>query len=252
VKNERELKSATENLQLIIQSKLANLNNAVSDAAKKIAKSGLQSDQTRGILNGLCKKYPYLLDCSVADPQGKMITIAPEEYRRYEGTDTATTETSKKFFAGFSENKKPMLSNIFRAVEGIDAVVLVWPVIKEKGDLLGYVSALCKPEALLEGTIGPAAEIRAIEVNVRQIDGMVIYCSNGKEIGKNLLTDPRYKDYPELLAMGEKMVTQKTGSAEYTYISDATGQPVKKTAFWMSVGLHGTEWRLVSIAELGN
>jgi len=118
--------------------------------------------------------------------------------------------------------------------------------------LLGYVSALFKPEALLGGTIGPATEIRAIKVNVRQIDGMVIYCSNGKETGKNLLTDPRYKDYPELLAMGEKMVTQKTGSAEYTYISDSTGQPVKKTAFWTTIGLHDTEWRLVSIVELGN
>ena len=75
VKNARELKSATENIQSIIQSKLANLNNAVSDAAKKISKSGLQGEDTRGILNGLCKKYPYLVDCSTADPQGKMITV---------------------------------------------------------------------------------------------------------------------------------------------------------------------------------
>jgi hypothetical protein len=251
VKNARELKSATENIQSIIQSKLANLNNAVSDAAKKISKSGLQGEDTRGILNGLCKKYPYLVDCSTADPQGKMITVAPEAYRRYEGTDTATTEASKKFFAVFSENKKPMLSSVFKAVEGIDAVVLVWPIVTDKGELLGSVSALFKPEALLEGTIGPAAKVRAIKVNVAQTDGLTIYCSNGNETGKNLLTDQRYKDYPELVAMGEKMVAQKTGSAEYTFISDATGQPVKKTAFWTSVGLHDTEWRLASIAELG-
>jgi hypothetical protein len=33
VKNEKQLKSATENLQSIIQSKLLNLDNAVADAA---------------------------------------------------------------------------------------------------------------------------------------------------------------------------------------------------------------------------
>jgi len=252
VKNEQQLKSGTDNLQSIIQSKLLNLDNAVSAAAEKIAKSGLQGEETRGILNGLCKKYPYLLDCSAADPQGKMITVAPEEYRRYEGTDTATTEASKKFFAQLGENMTPMLSNIFRAVEGIDAVVLVWPLVTEKGESLGSVSALFKPGDLLAGTIGPAAETRAIKVNVMQLDGMVIYCSTGTETGKNVLTDPSYKNYPELIAQAEKIAAQKTGTGGYMYPDAATGKLVKKTIYWTSVGLHSTEWRLVSIAELGD
>jgi hypothetical protein len=178
--------------------------------------------------------------------------VAPEEYRRYEGTDTATTDATKKFFAQLSEKKTPVLSNIFRAVEGPDAVVLVWPVVTEKGELLGFVSALFKPGDLLEGTIAPAAETRAMKVNVMQLDGMVIYCSTGTETGKNVLTDPSYKNYPELIAQAEKIAAQKTGTGSYMYPDAATGQPVKKTAFWTTVGLHGTQWRLVSIAELGD
>jgi hypothetical protein len=252
VKDEKQLQSATENLQSIIQSKLMNLDNAVSGAAERIAKSGLQGEETRGILNGLCRKYSYLLDCSAADPRGKLVTVAPEEYRRYEGTDTATTEASKKFFAQLSENKTPVLSNIFRAVEGTDAVVLAWPVVTDKGELLGFISALFRPGDLLDGTIAPAAETRAIKVNVMQLDGMVIYCSTGTETGKNVLTDPSYKNYPELIAQAEKIAAQKTGTGGYMYPDAATGKPVKKTAFWTSVGLHGTAWRLVSIAELGD
>jgi len=252
VKNIRQMKSATENLQSIIQSKLLNLDNAVANAAEKIAKSGIQGEETRGILNGLCRKYPYLTDCSTSDPQGKMITVAPEAYRQYEGTETAITDASKQFFADFAQNRKPMLSNVFRAVEGVDAVVLVRPVITEDGVLLGMVSALFKPGDLLDGTIAPAAEVRAMKVNVAQTDGLTIYCSNGLETGKNLLTDPRYVNYPELEAMGKKMVAQQTGSAEYTFISDTTGRPVKKAAVWTTLALHGTEWRLVSIAELEN
>ena len=252
VKNEKQLQSATENLQSIIQSKLLNLDNAVSAAAEKIARSGLQGEETRGILTGLCKKYPYLLDCSTADPRGKMVAVAPGEYSRYEGSDTATTEASKKFLVGLSENKTPVLSNVFKSVEGPDAVVLVRPVVTEKDELLGVVSALFEPDALLGGTIGPAAEVRAIKVNVMQLDGMVMYCSTGTETGKNVLTDPSYKDYPELIAQAEKIAAQKTGTGGYVYPDAATGKLVKKTIYWTSIGLHGTEWRIVSIAELGN
>ena len=252
VKNEKQLQSATENLRSILQSKLLNLDNAVSAAAEKIAKSGLQGEETWGILNGLCKKYPYLLNCSAADPQGKMITVAPEQYRRYEGTDTANTEASKKFFAEFSENKKPMLSNVFRAVEGTDAVVLVWPVVTEKGELLGVVSALFKPKSLMDETIAPQAEVVALKVNVMQLDGMVIYCTTGTETGKNVLTDPSYKDFPDLIAQAVKIAAQKTGTGGYVYPDEATGRLMKKTIYWTSIGLHGTEWRIVSIAELGN
>lgn len=252
VKNAKELQRATENLQKISQSKLSNLNNAVSDAAQKIAKSGLQSEETREILNGLCKKYPYLIDFNASDPTGKMITVAPEEYRRFEGTETARTEASKQFFRDFNASRKPMLSSVFRAVEGFDAVVLVWPVITEQNEVLGSVSALFKPESLLDSSIKPQTKVRAIKVNVLQTDGLCIYCSNGTETGKNLFTDAVYKPYPELIAQGAIIVAQKSGDCTFTYPSVTTGQPVKKTACWTSMGLHGTEWRILSIAEFAD
>jgi hypothetical protein len=252
VKNEKQIKVATDNLQGIIQSKLLNLDNAVSAAAEKISKSGLQGEVTREILTGLCKKYPYLLDCSTADPRGKMITVAPGEYSRYEGVDTATTEASKIFLAGLSENKQPVLSDIFKSVEGPDAVVLVWPVVTEKGEMLGVVCAMFEPESLMGETIAPQAEVVALKVNVMQLDGMVIYCTTGTETGKNVITDPSYKDFPDLIAQAVKIAAQKTGTGGYVYPDAATGKLVKKTIYWTSIGLHGTEWRIVSIAELGN
>lgn len=251
VKNEQQIKAATNNLQGIIQSKLLNLDNAVSAAAGKIARSGLQGEETRAILNSLCKKYPYLLDCSTADPGGKMITVAPEEYRHYEGTGTATTEASKRFLAVLSENRTPVLSNIFRAVEGSDAIVLVRPVITEKGEMLGMVSALFTPRSLMDETIAPQARVVALKVNVMQLDGMVIYCSTGTETGKNVLTAPSYKEYPDLIQQAEKIAAQRTGTGGYIYPDPATGRLAQKTIYWTSIGLHGTEWRIVSIAELG-
>lgn len=250
VKTEKQLQSAVENMQKIIQSKLSNLNNAMSDAAKKIAASGLAGEETRNILNGLQRKYPYVTDWNTADPTGKMITVAPDAYRKYEGTEISTSEASRKMLKDLSVNKKPMLSSMFRAVEGIDAVVLVWPIVSEKGEYLGNIAALFKPADLMAGTIGPAAKIRAMEVDVTQTDGRTVYSTRAADDSTNILTDPQFKQYPELLAMATKMASEKTGSAKYTYPSHATGQPVKKTAFWTTVGLHGTEWRMLGVAEL--
>jgi hypothetical protein len=248
VKNEKQLQSATENMGKLIQSKLSNLDNALSDAAVKMARTGLTGDGAREILEGLCKKYPYLVDCAAQDNRGTMVTLAPESARQYEGINTSKNEVSTEFFA----NKEPLLSNMFRAVQGFDAIVVVRPIITEKGELMGSVSGLFRPEALLDDIIRPQAEVRAIKVNVVQTDGLCIYCSNGAETGKNVLTDPSYKAYPELVAQGAKMTSQKTGSASYIFPSVKTGQPVKKTMTWVSVGLHGTDWRIASIAELGN
>jgi len=248
VKNEKQLQSATENMGKFIQSKLSNLDNALDDASVKIAQSGLTGDETREILEGLCKRYPYLVDCAAQDNRGTMVTLAPDSARQYEGINTSKNEVSTEFFA----NKEPLFSNMFKAVQGFDAIVLVRPVITEKGELLGSVSALFKPDDLLDSMIKPQAEVRAIKVNVLQTDGLCIYCSNGTETGKNLLTDASYKGYPDLVAQGAKIVAQKSGSCTFNYPSVASGQVVKKTACWTSVGLHGNEWRIISIAEFEN
>jgi hypothetical protein len=137
-------------------------------------------------------------------------------------------------------------------VEGPDAVVLVRPVVTEKGELLGVVSALFKPKALMDETIAPQAAVVALKINVMQLDGMVIYCTTGTETGKNVLTDPSYKDFPDLIAQAVKIAAQKTGTGGYVYPDEATGRLMKTTIYWTSIGLHGTEWRIVSIAELGN
>jgi hypothetical protein len=85
-----------------------------------------------------------------------------------------------------------------------------------------------------------------IEVNLLQLDGLTIFGSTG-ETGKNILTDPEFKPYGELVALGTRMVDQESGMGSYTITSHATGKTVKKQAFWVSIKLHGTAWRLLSI-----
>jgi len=244
--HEGQLKTTALQVQEAVQLELDNLDSDLSGAASELSRTGLSGPEARQILNGLCSKHPFVIDSCTTDVAGKMVTVAPEAYSSYEGSDISTQDPVVKM----RETKEPVLSQIFPVVENIDAVVLMWPIFSEKGDFIGSLSALFKPEALLATEVEPVLKGTDIEVNVMQLDGLTIYDSEGADTGKNLLTDPSFQAYKELVELGARIAAEESGSGSYTFINHATGKPVKKQAFWVIVGLHDTAWRLVSVQQV--
>ena len=244
--HEGQLKTTALQVQEAVQLELDNLDSDLSGAASELSRTGLSGPEARQILNGLCSKHPFVIDSCTTDVAGKMVTVAPEAYSSYEGSDISTQDPVVKM----RETKEPVLSQIFPVVENIDAVVLMWPIFSEKGDFIGSLSALFKPEALLATEVEPVLKGTDIEVNVMQLDGLTIYDSEGADTGKNLLTDPSFQAYKELVELGARIAAEESSSGSYTFINHATGKPVKKQAFWVSVGLHDTAWRLVSVQQV--
>src|SRR4030043_1595744 len=246
VNQEEQLRATTLQIQQAVQTELDNLDGDMSAAASELSGTALSGPEARQILNGLCSKYPFIIDCLTADAAGKMVTVAPDAYSSYEGSDISTQDVTVKF----NETKKPLLSQMFPAVEGMDAVVLIWPILSEKGEFMGTLSALFKPETLFAETVEPMIKGTGIALNVIQLDGLSIYDSEYADTGKNLLTDPTFQPYKELVELGTKMVAQESGSGGYTFINHATGKTAKKQAFWVSVGLHDTVWRVASVQQV--
>lgn len=244
--HEGQLKITTLQIQKAVQLELDNLDSDLSGAASELSRTGLSGPEARQILNGLYSKHTFIIDCLTADVAGKIVAVAPEAYSSYEGSDISTQDPTVKF----KETKEPMLSQVFRAVEGMDAVVIMWPILSDKGDFIGSLSALFKPETLLAMVAEPMLKGTGIALNVMQLDGLNIYDSEGADTGKNLFTDPSFQPYKDLVALGARIVAQESGTGSYTFISQTTGKQVKKQVFWASAGLHGTEWRLVSVQEV--
>ncbi len=240
VSQEGQLKTTALQIQKAVKSQLDNLDRDVSATASQLSRTGLSGPEAKQILNGLSGKYSFLIDCVTADTAGKLVTVAPDAYSRYEGSDISQQDITVKF----NETKKPGLSQMFRAVEGMDAVVIMWPVLSGKGDFIGSVSALFKPETLFTGVAGPILQGTNIALNVIQLDGLNIYDSQGGDTGKNLFTDPSLQSYTDLVTLGHKMVAEESGTGSYTYPDQSTGQTVKKNDFWTTVKLHDTAWRL--------
>ena len=214
------LKDITTQIQNTVQTELDYLDQDMSAMATQLSGTGLSGPEARQILNLLYSKHPFLTDCLTADPSGKIATVAPEDYIKYEGTDISGQPITIKF----RETKQPMLSQLFTAVEGTEGVVIIWPILSDKGDFMGSLSALFVPELFLEAASRPALDGTGIGLDVMQLDGLNLYDSAGVDTGTNLFTSPELQPFTELIAMGHKMVARESGWGSYTITDHATGQ----------------------------
>jgi len=242
------LATAATGAQKAVQTRLDLLDSDMSGAAGRLSTLPLNGPEARQLLNELYSRQPGIIDLVATDAAGTMVTFVPDSYKKYEGRFVGDDEKMKNF----NLDKKPVLSPMFRTVEGVDALVIMWPVFSDKGVFTGSLSALFRPDQLFAPEFKKVTGESGIEFVILQTDGLLLFNTGGAETGNNLFTHPMYQQSPELLALGKAMVAQESGSGPYTYISSDTLQQFKKQATWVSAGLHGINWRLIAITESGS
>lgn len=230
---------------------LSKMDADLAVAAEGLSETGLHSPEARKILHDLCRSAPYRVDCAAVDSSGRMLTVEPEEYRRFEGANISKQEQVIRL----RESKKRVFSKVIRTVEGFDAVDIEHPVFSPKGKFAGSVSLLIRPESLLSGVAAPLVQGLPVDVWAMQKDGRIIYDPDEEEVGRMLFDDPIYKPFPQLLSLGMTISKERSGSGSYEFLGSGLKKPVKKEAYWTTVGLYDTEWRLVvthTLAEDGS
>ena len=224
-----------------IDALFAKLNSELARAAGELDKTGLAGPAAGKILGDLCAANPEIIDCAAVDAKGIMLTVEPGEYKSFEGADISSQEQVIEV----RRTKAPVLSKVFRCVEGFEAVDMEYPVILPDGRFAGAVSALLRPEFILAAIIVPALQGLPFDVWLMQQDGRILYDREHEEIGRMLFDDRLYKPFPSLLEIGRKIASQETGRGTYEFLGRDLTAPVKKETFWTSVGIYGARWRLV-------
>lgn len=238
-----EIPPVLPELEKEITAEFNKIDRDLARVAGTLSEKNLKTAGTRKMLGDLCRSYAYAVDCAVVDRSGSMVLVVPGEYAKFEGSDISAQEQIIRL----RESKKPVMSNVIKTVEGIDAVDLERPVFSSDGELAGSVSMLFKPETMLAAIISPVIQGMPVDVWLMQKDGRILYDPDEAEVGLMLFDDPLYKPYPQLLALGNLMAREKSGSGSYEFLGPGLKKPVMKDAHWTTVGLHGTEWRLVVI-----
>ena len=145
------------------------------------------------------------------------------------------------------KNKKPVLSNMFIAVEGIYGVTLQYPVLSSGGALTGSVSAFFKPQDFFSPLAESILKDSSLEVWVVDDNGTVIYDQDERKIGRNVLTEESYKTYPGYIAFVRAMINKNSGRGNYESPAKELNRTIKKEGAWRSVGLYGTKWHIAVV-----
>jgi hypothetical protein len=227
-----------------ITAELHRLDTGLKKAAENLGQTGLTSDQARRILANLCGDFDYAADCAAVDMQGKMVTIEPAPYRQFEGKDIYDQEQVQRIL----KSGKPVLSSVFRSVEGFPAVDVEYPVVTSTGKRLGQVSVLFQPEKMLGKIIAPLVQGTPSNIWVMEKKGRILYDADNRQIGLHLFTSSLYSPNKSLILLGRRISALPEGKGIYRFRRTSSSEEVVvKNAAWQSVSLYGNDWRLVAI-----
>ena len=186
-----------------------------------------------------------------------MVAVEPAANHKFSGSDISGQEQVKRLW----ETGRPVISSVFMSVEGFPALDLEWPVFpasnqdsyqslegrvfNRQDELIGSVSLLIKQELLCQlcrpriaGTAAGNdghAERRLHRLRQRHLPNrpQCLYRPLLSGFHRGYLTRPG-----EQLPKGPGLGPTLPGSGPLQ-------KQVLKRSVWTTVGLHGTEWRLI-------
>lgn len=226
----------------IINSELQKLDSVVLDACQKLSGTGLTGAAVEQILNEIyTQNSDIIVNAATADKNDILLAVQPSNYSDIIGEDITDQEQNIEMH----QTMRPAISNLIQLVEGFPGIVMVAPVFNSNGLFIGSLSIVFLPYELIHPIVKDSVQ-GIYTIYALQKNGTLIY-DDSPEQGKNVFTDEEYQGYTELQAFIHTVVNTQSGYGTYSYFDDLSpSRPlVNKEAFWTTIGIHNTEWRLV-------
>ncbi len=227
----------------VIGDALRRVDQTTATATEIIGNTGLDSAETRLTLMEICSAEGAAIDCSTINTNGVLVAVEPSEYSSAEGADISEQEQWKRL----RDSQQPVLSLLFKAVEGMWALDFEHPINDRSGLWQGSVSMLIDHVRLVNDALTSLSPDDRYQIMLMQVDGTILYDSDPEQIGRNTFTDPIYADFTSLLALAQQVVDEPVGTGSYQFSAIDSGEIITKDAIWRTVELHGTQWRVVLI-----
>ena len=225
-----------------INSELQNLDSAISNACQQLSSTGLIGAAAEKVLSDLyTQNSNVIVNAATADKNDILLAVQPENYSGIIGEDIKNQEQNIEMH----QTMRPAVSNLIQLVEGFPGVVMVAPVFNLDGLFIGSLSIVFLPYELIHPIVGDSVQ-GVYTIYALQRNGTLIY-DDSPEQGKNVFTDEEYQGYTELQTFIHNVVETQSGYGTYSYFDDlAPSRPlVNKEAFWTTIGIYDTDWRLV-------
>lgn len=222
-----------------------SLNMDLAANATEISQNVADTATIRTKLLEMFNKSSFVDEFSFITPQGILQIIEPSEFYSSQGIDISDQSHIIKVF----QTKLPVLSQSFQVVEGYNAAVDIHPLLNVEL-VQGAICGVFVPKEILGRIILPYVSGEAFEIWVMEKGGKVLFDQDEEEIGLNVITDPLYADFPELIAAAELINDGESGQTSYSFYQSGTNIKVTKKTYWKTLHICDNEWKIVWVIPM--
>lgn len=180
-----------------------------------------------------------------ADAKGKIIYTVPY-YAQLIGTDISKQKHMVKILA----EHQPVVSDVFMAVQGFQAIVIHYPIFKN-GNYEGSIAFLLNFERITKEILGEIKIGASVRTWLLSADGIELYCENPSHVGKSAFETADSSVDTKRLA--QIMLSGKEGTETFVFTDKEDGK-VDAVVYFLPIKIMNTFWSLAiasSEAELG-
>lgn len=246
ITNHESMLQRLGNMTNSIQDSLHALDSTMSGAATALGTTGLSGPDADALLFQAVATNPSIINVITYDPNGTVLAAMPDTAKVVIGKDLSRYEIVRHTLA----IQKPVMSDLIELAEGGEGAVLVHPVFSPEGTFTGVVSMAFSPYALVRPIAEAETDRNPYAWMVAQTDGRILYDPDPREVGKETFNETLFAEFPEIIELARLYSVNRTGHDTYSFYSTGSGSIVSKETFWDTVGLHGTEWRVLVISEV--
>lgn len=240
-----EMLSLLGEMQGAVTGSLTAIDRAAAETAAGLENTGLSGPQAEALLDGALAADPSIYSAIVIARNGTVTAARPAGLGLI-GSNLGGQAVVQRVF----DRKAPVMSDLFPLAEGGYAATIEYPVFSPDEKMVGMVSVAFLPDRLVGGHAESAVKGTPYTVMAAQSGGRVLYDADPEEIGKETFNESLYADFPEVLETARSLSGNWSGHAIYSFYDTGSGEVVRKEAYWTTVGLYGTEWRLVIIRPI--
>jgi hypothetical protein len=213
-----------------LSSNLTKIDDALANASSALSKTDLQGSKAQAILTNSSSVDPAQIDSITIDRNGSILEVEPEEYSYIKGKNIGSREYIKKLFA----TKRPVGIAYIKTIEGFYAVDFAAPVFDGNGCLIGATTILINATRFLDRILAPYQPENA-KIWAMLPNGFILYETDPSQIGLNAFEDPVFKQFPDLMALVDRIRTDVSGYGTYEFYNDQHNQTVRKGLYWTTI-----------------
>ncbi len=170
-----------------------------------------------------------------ADENGRIIFTTP-----YNEKSVGADISKQKHMVSILANHKPVISDVFTAVQGFQAIVIHYPIMSN-GKYKGSIAFLLNFERIAADILNDLSDGKLTRTWLISAEGIELHCFNKEHIGKSVFD---FKDSPlNQIELSRLMMTGKEGKGTFVF-QDEENRELNALVYFLPIKVNDTFWSL--------